>query len=54
MITLKEKTEISLGVLHDMRQEMIDNLLNKDPEIYEGLHTSDNKTARDLYFSCYL
>ena len=54
MITLKEKTELSLSIMHDMRKKLISNMLEKEPEIYLGLHTSDNDSVRKLYYDKYL
>lgn len=49
MLNDKDRLIISLNKMKDMRKELIADVMNKSPDLFEGLHSTDNNEVFQLY-----
>lgn len=45
--------QYSIQTMKQMRKDLIQNVLNNDPDLYEGLHTDSSSPAFNLYLEKY-
>ncbi|MCC3351640.1 hypothetical protein [Ruminococcus albus] len=50
----KSCVETGLLIMQEQRKKLINDCLNLSPTIYLGLHSSESKNLRELYFQSYI